>query len=62
VLNRVDENFGFIDAAYQAGKIDLFQLIVVQNDLVSAQLSYLDALARFRQAEVDLERAIGAPL
>jgi outer membrane protein TolC len=34
----------------------------VQNDLVSAQLSYLDALARFRQAEVDLERAIGSPL
>jgi len=62
VLGRVDETFGFIEAAYRAGKIDLFQLVVVQNDLVSAQLSYLDALARFRQSEVDLERAIGGPL
>jgi cobalt-zinc-cadmium efflux system outer membrane protein len=62
VLGRVDENFGFIETAYRAGKIDLFQLVVVQNDLVSAQLSYLDALARFRQSEVDLERAIGGPL
>ena len=62
VLGRVDENFGFIETAYRAGKIDLFQLVVVQNDLVAAQLSYLDALARFRQSEVDLERAIGGPL
>ncbi len=62
VLGRVDENFGFIERAYRAGKIDLFQLVVVQNDLVAAQLSYLDALVRFRQAEVDLERAIGGPL
>jgi cobalt-zinc-cadmium efflux system outer membrane protein len=62
VLGRVDENFGFIETAYRTGKIDLFQLVVVQNDLVSAQLSYLDALARFRQSEVALERAIGGPL
>jgi outer membrane protein, heavy metal efflux system len=62
VLGRVDENFGFIETAYRAGKIDLLQLVVVQNDLVAAQLSYLDALARFRQSEVDLERAIGGPL
>ena len=62
VVGRVDETFGFIETAYRAGKIDLFQLVVVQNDLVSAQLSYLDALARFRQSEVELERAIGGAL
>ena len=62
VLGRVDENFGFIETAYRAGKIDLFQLVVVQNDLVAAQLSYLDALSRFRQSEVDLERALGGAL
>jgi cobalt-zinc-cadmium efflux system outer membrane protein len=61
VLARVAENFRFIESAYRAGKIDLFQLIVVQNDLVGAQLSYLDSLARFRQAEVELERATAAP-
>jgi len=62
VLARVDENYRFIETAYRAGKIDLFQLIVVQNDLVQAQLSYLDSVARFRDAEVDLERAIGLGL
>ncbi|MBI3301382.1 MAG: TolC family protein [Deltaproteobacteria bacterium] len=61
VLARVDENFRFIETAYRAGKIDLFQFIVVQNDLVAAQLSYIDSLARFREAEVNLERAVGGP-
>lgn len=61
VLARVDENFRFIETAYRAGKIDLFQFIVVQNDLVAAQLSYLDSVARFREAEVNLERAVGGP-
>ena len=62
VLARVDENYRFIEIAYRAGKIDLFQLIIVQNDLVQAQLSYLDSVARFRDAEIDLERAIGLGL
>lgn len=62
VVARVDKSFGLIETAYEAGKIDLFQLIVVQNDLVTAQLSYLDALAGFREAEVALEQAMGVSL
>ncbi len=62
ILARAEENFRFIEAAYRAGKIDFLQLVVVQNDLVGAQLSYVDSLAAFRSAEVDLERAVGAPL
>jgi cobalt-zinc-cadmium efflux system outer membrane protein len=62
ILARADENFRFIETAYRAGKIDFLQFIVVQNDLVSAQLSYVDSLAAFRTAEVNLERAVGAPL
>jgi outer membrane protein, heavy metal efflux system len=62
ILGRAEENFRFIETAYRAGKIDFFQFIVVQNDLVGAQLSYVDSLAAFREAEVNLERAVGAPL
>jgi cobalt-zinc-cadmium efflux system outer membrane protein len=62
VLGRAEENFRFIETAYRAGKLDFFQFVVVQNDLVGAQLSYLDSLAAFREAEVNLERAVGAPL
>ena len=62
ILTRADENFRFIETAYRAGKIDFLQFVVVQNDLVSAQLSYVDSLAAFRDAEVNLERAVGTPL
>jgi cobalt-zinc-cadmium efflux system outer membrane protein len=62
ILRRAEENFRFIETAYRAGKIDFLQFVVVQNDLVSAQLSYLDSLAALREAEVNLERAVGAPL
>ena len=62
VLSRVEESFRLVETAYRAGKIDLFQLVVVQNDLVAAQLSYLDSLSRLREAAVSLERDIAAPL
>lgn len=62
VLGRVEENFRFIETAYREGKIDLLQFVVVQNDLVLAQMSYLDSLTRFRAADVGLERALGGPL
>lgn len=59
---RVEQNFGFIEASYRAGKISLLQLVVVQNDLVRAELSYLDALWEYRAARTGLEFAIGADL
>lgn len=62
ILARTEENFHFIEGAYRAGKIDFFQFVLIQNDLVGAQLSYLDSLLQFREAEVGLERAVGAPL
>jgi cobalt-zinc-cadmium resistance protein CzcA len=62
VLARAEENLRSLETAYQAGKIDFFQLVVVQGDLVEAQLSYLDSLAAFRAAEVALERAVGSPM
>jgi cobalt-zinc-cadmium efflux system outer membrane protein len=61
VLGRVEESFRFIEEAYREGKIDLPHFVVVQNDLVMAQLSYLDSLTRFRKAEVGLQRATGGP-
>lgn len=62
VLDKVDENFRFIVIAYREGKIGLLQLIVVQDDLVRAQLSYLDSLGQFRSAEANLEQAVGGAL
>lgn len=61
VLKPVDQNFTFIEIAYREGKINLLQFIVVQNDLVRAQLSYLDTLGQFRTAEANLKLAVGGP-
>ncbi len=60
-VSRIAENFRFIETAYREGKIDLLQLVVVQNDLVSAQFSYLDSLWDYWLAHTALERAAGQP-
>ena len=62
VLERAQENFQLIEIAYQEGKIDLLQVVVVQNDLVSARFSYLDSLWDYRLAHIALERATGTEL
>jgi cobalt-zinc-cadmium efflux system outer membrane protein len=62
VLDPVRENLGFIETAYREGKIDLLQFVVVQNDLVRAEFTYLDSLAAFRRAEANLAAAIGGQL
>lgn len=61
-VSRVDESLRFVDTAYRQGKIDLLQLIVVQNELVGARLSYLDSLWDYWVARVALEKAVGQPL
>ena len=62
VLDQIDENFRFIEISYREGKIGLFQLIVVQDDLINAQLSYVESLGQFRTAEVNLEQAVGGEI
>ena len=62
MLDRIEENFRFIEIAYREGKIGLLQLIVVQDGLITAQLSYVDSLGQFRAAEVNLEQAVGGKI
>jgi cobalt-zinc-cadmium efflux system outer membrane protein len=61
-LESVSEGYRLIETAYREGKIGLVDLVVVQNDLVGAQLSYLDSLWDYWAAHVALERAVGQPL
>lgn len=60
--SRIVESFRFVETAYREGKIDLLQLVVVQNDLVAAQFSHLDSLWDYRLARTALDRAVGQPL
>lgn len=59
MVGRIEENFKFIEISYRAGKINLLQLVVVQNDLATANLSYLESLWEFWEARVGLEYAVG---
>ena len=61
-VGRIDESFRFVETSYREGKIDVLQLIVAENDLVAAELSYLDSLLDLAVARVGLERAVGQPL
>lgn len=62
VLDRAAENFQLMEIAYREGKIDLLQVVVVQNDLVNTQFSYVDSLWNYWFARTALERAIGQDL
>jgi cobalt-zinc-cadmium efflux system outer membrane protein len=62
VLDRAAENFQLIETSYREGKINLLQLVVVQNDLVNAQFSYVDSLENYWLARTALERAVGQDL
>jgi cobalt-zinc-cadmium efflux system outer membrane protein len=61
-VERIAENFRLIETAFREGKIGLLQLVVVQNDLSSAQFAYLDSLWDYWLAATALERAVGQPL
>jgi cobalt-zinc-cadmium efflux system outer membrane protein len=59
-LDRIGESLRFVETAYRAGKIDLMEAIVVQNDLVEARGGYLDSLLDYWHAQTALECAVGA--
>jgi cobalt-zinc-cadmium efflux system outer membrane protein len=61
-LALIDESFRFIETAYREGKIGLLELVVVQNDLVEAEFSYIETLWDYWRASIALERAVGRPL
>ncbi len=61
-LARIDETFRFLETAYREGKINLLELVVVQNDLVEAEFSYLETLWDYWRASIALDRAVGRSL
>lgn len=61
-VESIRESFGFVETAYRQGKIGLLELVVVANDLVAAELSYIGSLQDFWAARIALERAVGRQL
>jgi cobalt-zinc-cadmium efflux system outer membrane protein len=62
VLEPARENQRLLEIAYREGKEDLPTILLLRNQLLEAELDYLDAWLAARAALTDLAAAIGAPL
>ena len=59
VIEQTDENFRLLEAAYRERKIDLPRLLIMENDLITANQSYLDVLLSLREAAIRIEEVTG---
>jgi cobalt-zinc-cadmium efflux system outer membrane protein len=59
ILERTEENFRLLEAAYRERAIDLPRILIMGTDLVNARRSYLDVLLSVREATISLEEISG---
>lgn len=59
VIEQTEENFRLLEAAYRERRIDLPRLLIMENDFISANQSYLDALLSLREAVIRLQEVSG---
>ncbi len=59
IIARTEENFKLLEAAYRERKIDFPQVIVMENDLIAANLAYLDTALALREAAIKLQEVSG---
>lgn len=59
VLRPADTNLDLLEESYQAGKIDLTTLLLLQDQLLDARLEYWDAWLAQRRAHARLRAAVG---
>ncbi len=62
LMKLLNENLTRTRSAYELGEAQRFELILIQNEFVKTRFAYLDAIASYIKAFVELETAIGTPL
>ena len=60
ILPQQQENFEMLREGYQLGQFTLTEVLVIQREFIQGRSRYLDAIAAFNAALVDLEAASGA--
>ena len=60
ILPQQQENFELLREGYQLGQFTLTEVLVMQREFIQGRSRYLDAIAAFNAALVDLEAASGA--
>jgi outer membrane protein TolC len=58
-LTLAEDVFNTIQMQYKAGVKTYLDVIVSQNDLISAQVNYLDALYQLLTSKLDVQKALG---
>jgi cobalt-zinc-cadmium efflux system outer membrane protein len=59
VIEQTEENFRLLETAYRERKIDLPRLLIMENDLITANQSYLDVILSLREAAIRLQEVTG---
>lgn len=62
LMKLLNENLTLTRSAYELGEAQLFELILIQNEFVKTRFAYLDAIASYIKAFVELEAAIGTSI
>ncbi len=62
LLKLLNENLTLTRSSYELGEAELLEVILMQNEFVKTRFAYLDALAAYQKAFVELEAAIGTPI
>ena len=62
ILDLLDENLDLIRTAYELGEAELLEVILTQNEFIETRFGYLDALAAYGKALIELEAAAGGSL
>lgn len=60
VVQAAQENLALLATAYRAGKIGLFELILIRRDALEARRGHIESVEDVRVAEAELRRAVGA--
>jgi cobalt-zinc-cadmium efflux system outer membrane protein len=56
----VAENLELMNEAYRAGKVNLFELLVMRREALEARTAYLDALEELAASQAELTRVAGS--
>jgi outer membrane protein, heavy metal efflux system len=59
VVEALRDSLKLGQTAYEAGKIGLFELLLIRRDALEAQREHIEALEELRLAEAELARALG---
>ena len=62
LMKLLNDNITRTRSAYELGEAQLFELILMQNEFVKTRFAYLDAIASYIKAFVELEAAIGTSI